>query len=159
MPRIVYIISAVAVALVLNNPAWAGESEEEQKIIKTVKETWKKLAEKEVSDGLVSPAGTVNAQSSGGLWMNVERETFEANMKESLDTLKFSPYHINVKFLGQKKGVAYVTYYLIGKIVREGKDDIVNYRTRASNVMENKDGKWVNSGAHYSPLFGGSGVE
>ena len=40
MPRIVYIISAVAVALVLNNPAWAGESEEEQQIIKTVKETW-----------------------------------------------------------------------------------------------------------------------
>ena len=55
--------------------------------------------------------------------------------------------------------MAYVTYYLVGKIVREGKDDIVNYRTRASNVMENKDGKWVNSGAHYSPLFGGSGVE
>ena len=159
MSRIVHIISAVAVALVLNNPAWPGESAEEQQIIKTVKETWKKLASKEVSDGLVSPAGTINAQSSGGLWMNVERETFATYMKESPNTLKFTPYHINVKFLGQEKDVAYVTYYLVGKIVREGKDDIANYRTRASNVMEKTDGKWVNSGAHYSPLFGGSGVE
>ena len=79
--------------------------------------------------------------------------------KESPNTLKFTPYHINAKFLGQEKDVAYVTYYLVGKIVREGKDDIANYRTRASNVMEKTDGKWVNSGAHYSPLFGGSGVE
>jgi len=103
MTRIVYVISAVAVALFLNSPAWAGNSEEEQQIIKTVEETWKKLANKEVSDGLVGPTGTINAQSSGGLWMNLERKTFEANMKESPDTLKFSPYHINVKFLGQKK--------------------------------------------------------
>ena len=117
MSRIVHIISAVAVALVLNHPAWPGESAEEQQIIKTVKETWKKLASKEVSDGLVSPAGTINAQSSGGLWMNVERETFATYMKESPNTLKFTPYHINVKFLGQKKDVAYVTYYLVGKIV------------------------------------------
>ncbi len=159
MPRIAIIISAVALALVLNSPAWAGESEEEQQLIETVKEAWKKLAEKEVSDGLVGPTGTINAQSSGGLWMNLERETFEANMKESPDTLKFRPYHINVKFMGQKKDVAYVTYYLVGNILRAGKDDITNYRTRASNVMEKKDGKWVNSGGHYSPLFGGSGVE
>ena len=159
MTRIVYVISAVAVALFLNSPAWAGNSEEEQQIIKTVEETWKKLANKEVSDGLVGPTGTINAQSSGGLWMNLERKTFEANMKKSPDTLKFSPYHINVKFLGQKKDVAYVTYYLAGNIIREGKDDITNYRTRASNVMEKKDGKWVNSGGHYSPLFGGSGID
>ncbi len=124
-----------------------------------MKETWKKLANKEVSDGLVGPNGTINAQSSGGLWMDLERETFEVNMKESSDTLKFSPYHINVKFLGEIKDVAYVTYYLVGNIIREGKDDITNYRTRASNVMEKKDGKWVNSGGHYSPLFGGSGID
>lgn len=159
MPRIVYIISAVALALALDSPAWAGESEEDQQLIETVKETWKKLAAKEVTDGLVGPQGTINAQSSGGFWMHIGREAFAANMKESPDTLKFSPYHINVKFLGQKKDVAYVTYYLVGDIIREGKDDITNYRTRASNVMEKKDGKWVNSGAHYSPLFGGSGVE
>ena len=35
---------------------------------------------------------------------------------------------------------------------------IPDYRTRASWVLEKAGGDWVLSGAHYSPLFGGSGV-
>ena len=158
MSRIVRILIIATVALVLTTPTWAGESEEEQKIVNTVEETWKKLAAKEVGDGLVGPKGSIQAHSSGGLWQGLTPEAMAALLKESPNTLQFTPYHINVKFLGSKKDVAYVTYYLVGTIVREAKEDIANYRTRASNVMEKIDGKWVNSGSHYSALFGGSGV-
>ena len=158
MFRILRILIIATVALFLTTPTWAGESEEEQNIVNTVKEIWGKLAAKEVSDGLVGPKGSIQAQSSGGLWRVYTPETMAAELKESPNTLQFTPYHINVKFLGSKKDVAYVTYYLVGTIVREEKEDIPNYRTRASNVMEKIDGKWVNSGSHYSALFGGSGL-
>jgi len=158
MSRILRIGIIAAVTLILTVPAWAGESEEEQKIVNTVKETWKKLAAKEISDGLVGPKGVIQAYSSGGLWLVRTPEEMAAEVKAPPNTLQFTPYHINVKFLGSKKDVAYVTYYLVGTIVREEKEDIINYRTRASNVMEKIDGKWVTSGSHYSPLFGGAGL-
>ncbi len=157
MSRILRILILMAVALVLMTPIWAGESEEGQKIVNTVKEMWKKLAAKEMSDGMAGPKGVIAANSHGGLWLVSTREEMAASIKES-PTMQFTPYHINVKFLGSQKDVAYVTYYLVGTIVREGREDIPNYRTRASNVMEKIDGKWVTSGSHYSPLFGGVGL-
>jgi hypothetical protein len=158
MFRILRILIIATVALVLTTPTWAVESEEEQKIVNIVKETWKKAASKEVSDGMVGPKGSIQAHSSGGLWMALTPEAMATTLKESPNTMQFTPHHINVKLLGSKKDVAYVTYYLVGTIVREGKEDIPNYRTRASNVMEKIDGKWVNSASHFSALFGGSGV-
>ena len=152
------IFTVCVVSLVLTTMATADESEEEQKIVNIVKETWTKVAAKEVSDGMIGPKGSIQAHSSGGLWIVRTPEAMATSMKESHNTLEFTPHHINVKFLGSKKDVAYVTYYLVGTIVREGKDDIPNYRTRASNVMEKIDGKWVNSASHFSALFGGSGV-
>ena len=158
MSRILSILIIVAVALVVTAPAWAGEMEEKQEVINQVKETWKKIAAKEVDAVGVGPNGVIQAQSHGGFWRSFTPETMAAFLKES-PNMRFTPYYIEVRFLGSKKDVAYVTHYLVGTIVREGKDDIANYRTRASSVMEKIDGRWVTAGSHYSPLFGGSGIQ
>jgi uncharacterized protein (DUF1330 family) len=51
-----------------------------------------------------------------------------------------------------------VTFYLTGTIKLPDGNAIPDYRTRVSWVVEKMDGNWVVSGAHYSPLFGGSGA-
>ena len=158
MSRILRILSIAVVALALTTPAWAGESEEEQEIIKDLKEMWKEIAAKELSDVLVGPKGLIQASSSGGLWQVFETTEALAAFLEASPTMRFTPYHIDVRFLGSQKDVAYVTYYLVGTIAREGKEAIINYRTRASSVMEKTDGQWISVGSHYSPLFGGSGL-
>lgn len=158
MSRILSIFTIAAVAMVLTSPIWADEPEEEQTVINQVKETWRKIAAKEVDDIGVGPSGIIQAQSHGGFWRFFTPETMAAYLKDS-PNLRFTPYYIEVRFLGSKKDVAYVTYYLAGTIVRQGKEDIANYRTRASSVMEKIDGIWVTAGSHYSPLFGGTGIE
>ena len=59
-------------------------------------------------------------------------------IESSLNTLNFTPYHINVEILGAKKDVAYVVYYLGGTIDRNDEVLVSNYRTRASNIMKKK---------------------
>ena len=60
--------------------------------------------------------------------------------------------------MGSGQDVAHAVYYLVGTISKDGESVIKNYRTRVSQVFEKIDGKWLLSGAHYSPLHGGSGV-
>ena len=68
MSRILRILIIATVALVLTAPVWAGESEEEQEIVNTVKKMWEKIAAKEVSDSWFGPKGLIQASSSGGFW-------------------------------------------------------------------------------------------
>ena len=78
---------------------------------------------------------------------------------ESPNVLDFDPHHINVRMVGEKQDVAYAAYYLVGNILDADRKVIVkNYRTRASQVWVKLDGRWVEIGSHYSPLYGGSGV-
>ncbi len=64
---------------------------------------------------------------------------------------------MNVKFLGSEEDVAYVTYYLAGKIANGDNVVVPNYRTRISQVLEKRGSNWTFIGSHASPLFGGSG--
>ena len=66
--------------------------------------------------------------------------------------------HVTVRIVGSGKDVAHAVYYLVGTISRDGEPANNNYRTRVSQVFEKIDGKWLLSGAHFSPLYGGSGV-
>ncbi len=76
------------------------------------------------------------------------------------NVLDFKPYHINVRIVGENQDVAYAAYYLLGNILNADRSTVLvkNYRTRASEVSVKVDGKWVQVGSHYSPLYGGAGV-
>ena len=141
MSRIFRIPAQAFVAFALVLPAWSGESEDRHEIVSLVEQTWEMLATKKISDGLVGPQGSIQAHSSGGLWFLVTQESMTASLEESPNTLLLSPRHIDVRFLGSSQDVAYVTYYLVGRIARSEGDDVLNYRTRASNVMEKIDGR------------------
>jgi uncharacterized protein DUF4440 len=155
MSRVSRIPIIAATALIVTAPTWAAEVEDEQAIIDDTKSVWEQIAAKDFTHLMIGPRGVVHAGSAGGLWRRMTAEEMAAYLAES-PNLRAAPYHINVRFLGSQKDVAYVTYYLVGTVVR-GDGGCVSYRTRASSVMEKIDGEWVSAGQHYSPLFGGSG--
>jgi hypothetical protein len=45
--------------------------------------------------------------------------------------------------MGAQKDVAYVYYYLSGSIERSGDREITNYQTRASNIFDKINRRWV----------------
>ncbi len=148
----------VAVLLVAAPGAEAESHGDEAAIRALVAESWKQTAAKTSDPGTVNPAGQMQATSAGGFWELLSPAEIAAQVNDSPNTLEFRPHHVQVRFLGANKDVAYVTFYLSGRIVLGSGDVIPNYRTRASQVMEKIGGKWLVSGAHYSPLFQGSGV-
>ena len=133
-----------------------------ENVVAAIEQTWKDIALKNpdaVRRG--HPDGSWFASSQGGLWsfrIRTDEESFRAAI-DGPNTLDFKPRHINVTIVGEKQDVAYATYYLVGKILDADLKVIVkDYRTRASQVWVNLDGKWVVIGGHYSPLYAGSGV-
>jgi hypothetical protein len=62
------------------------------------------------------------------------------------------------EIMGSGQDVAHAVYYLVGTISKDGESVNKNYRTRVSQVFEKIEGKWLLGGAHFSPLYGGSGV-
>jgi hypothetical protein len=133
-------------------------SPEEQKIVDHTVAQWKNFAERNFDAMAVGPGDLVNVQASshGGLWDKRTGEEFLNNLRSTPYTLRATPYHIQVLFLGSDKDVAYVAYYLSGSVTLEDGTVVDNYRTRASEVLEKIDGQWVGRGAHYSKLFEGS---
>ena len=141
---------------------FASESRagDKENVVAAIEQTWKDIALKN-PDAVRRrhPDGSWFASSQGGLW---SIRSNEASFRPAIDgpnTLDFKPRHINVTIVGEKQDVAYATYYLVGKILDADRKVIVkDYRTRASQVWVNLDGKWVVIGAHFSTLYGGSGV-
>ena len=133
----------------------AGNKED---VVAAIEQTWKDIALKNpTTEG--HPDGSWIATSEGGLWQFLSKEEFGAMITESPNVLDFDPHHINVRMVGEKQDVAYAAYYLVGNILDADRKVIVkNYRTRASQVWVKLDGRWVEIGSHYSPLYGGSGV-
>ena len=150
------IVAAIAALVVAS--VWAGQADDRQAIEENLKSVWGRIAARDFADLGFSANGVVHAGSEGGLWREMTANDMAAHL-EAAPNLRAIPYHINVRFLGANKDVAYVTYYLVGTIVRGEGAEVVSYRTTASAVMEKIDGKWVSSGQHYSPLFGGSGFD
>ena len=146
----------------LTGVVFASESRagDKENVVAAIEQTWKDVALKN-PDAVRRrhPEGSWFASSQGGLW---SIRSNEASFRPAIDgpnTLDFKPRHINVTIVGEKQDVAYATYYLVGKILDADRKVIVkDYRTRASQVWVNLDGKWVLIGDHYSPLYGGGGV-
>jgi hypothetical protein len=138
--------------------ARADTASDESAIRAMVNGLWKKVAAKKYDGTDLNPRGAWQATSQGGLWNFVDREAEKRLLNESPNTLNVAANHVNVTFLGSKKDVAYVTFYLTGTIKLPDGNTIPDYRTRVSWVVEKMEGSWVVSGAHYSSLFGGSGA-
>ena len=136
----------------------AARADDEADIRTIVHGVWEKVGAKKYDGADLNPEGTWQATSQGGLWQYVDRAGQKALLNESPNTLDVAASHVEVTLLGSKKDAAYVNFYLTGSIKLPDGNTIPDYRTRASWALEKKDGSWVVSGAHYSQLFGGSGV-
>jgi hypothetical protein len=140
-------------------PAVLAQTSPDEIAIRGVIDTmWKNVAERKIDSSGIHPDGAVQATSAGGFWRTLSRQELVSQFQDDPSTMKFTPHHVQVRFLGSKRDVAFVSFYLSGSIVLADGGSIDDYRTRASIVLEKVGGTWVQSAAHYSPLFGGSGV-
>jgi len=134
----------------------ASDEREMKAITKKITEFVAGMARGEVDASSVADKPII-AYSSGGMWEYMNRQEFIASMTEG-PRLVAKGYHINVRFLGGARDVAYASYYLSGNIMQDDKVIVVDYRTRISQVFHKEGKNWVIVATHASPLFGGSGV-
>ena len=144
----------ILVIMLLSNLTFGSDIDAIKNIIN---DNWEKTSQRKVGD-FIHPEGSWLATSEGSFWDFQSPKENRNRIESSLNTLNFTPYHINIEILGAKKDVAYVVYYLGGTINKNDKVLVSNYRTRASNVMKKEKGKWYTVGAHYSPMHSGAGV-
>ena len=144
----------ILVIMLLSNLTFGSDIDAIKNIIN---DNWEKTSQRKVGD-FIHPEGSWLATSEGSFWDFQSPKENRNRIESSLNTLNFTPYHINIEILGAKKDIAYVVYYLGGTIDRNDKVLVSNYRTRASNVMKKEKGKWYTVGAHYSPMHSGAGV-
>ena len=135
-----------------------GQSKDESAIKADIVKLWKDAAQRKMDRNNLDPEHNMIAYSTGGLWEDLSAEEMAKSIVGGPNTFALRPYHINVRFLGSKKDVAYVSYYLVGNILRGNTVVVSNYRTRISQVSEKRGGKWITVGNHASPLYGGSGI-
>ena len=150
-------LSIVLTALFLAFPAWA-EAGDQDDIKAAIDKFWADAATRTPDSSGDNPAGVWQAASNGSLWDFLSPAERAAQTASSPYTNNFQPKHVTVRIVGSGKDVAHAVYYLVGTISRDGEPVNNSYRTRVSQVYEKIDGKWLLSGAHYSPLHGGSGV-
>ena len=144
----------ILVIMLLSNLTFGSDIDAIKNIIN---DNWEKTSQRKVGD-FIHPEGSWLATSEGSFWDFQSPKENRNRIESSLNTLNFTPYHINIEILGAKKDIAYVVYYLGGTINKNDKVLVSNYRTRASNVMKKEKGKWYTVGAHYSPMHSGAGV-
>ena len=135
-----------------------GQSKDETALKADVVKFWKDAAQRKMDRNKLDPDHNIIAYSTAGLWEDLPAEEMAKSIVGGPNTFALRPYHINVKFLGSKKDVAYVSFYLLGNIMKGDKVIVANYRTRISQVSEKRGGKWITVANHASPLYGGSGI-
>ena len=97
------------------------------------------------------------ASSDGGPW-EISTATEQANLLKDDDfVLHVRPHDVHILLIGSEKDVAYASYYLVGTISNSS-NDVQNYHTRVSQVLEKINGKWVIRGAHYSRFMDAQGI-
>ena len=160
----------LVLAFVASVASGRSYSPDEQAIVDQIRQSWREASKgnhdavSEIDFGLTKSGearfkdyAVVVASSDGGFWdISTARE--QARLLRVDDfKLDVTPRQIHVMFLGSAKDVVYVSYYLVGTIVISS-NDVQDYRTRVSQVLERIDVNWVIRGAHYSRLLGGSGI-
>ena len=101
----------------------------------------------------VSSEGSLEFWSSGGLLHNVSAD---------VDPQEFESFAIDVKHIQVITLVpgraAVAHFYSEGSMNPKNGPAVHGYRTRATQVFVNEDGKWKVRAAHWSPIAGGSGT-
>lgn len=97
------------------------------------------------------------ASSDGGPWEISTAAEQVSLLKSDTFVLQVRPHDIHILLIGSEKDVAYANYYLVGTI-SSSSNDLRNYHTRVSQVLEKINGKWVIRGAHYSPFMDAQGI-
>ena len=146
-------LSIILTTLFLTFPAWA-EAGDQDDVKAAIDRFWANVATRTPAPSGDNPAGVWQAASNGSLWNFLSPAERAAQTTSSPYTNKFQPSHINVRIMGSGQDVAHAVYYLVGTILKDGESVIKNYRTRVSQVFEKIEGKWLLSGAHFSPFYG-----
>jgi hypothetical protein len=97
------------------------------------------------------------ASSDGGPW-EISTATEQAKLLKDDDfVLHVRPHDVHILLIGSEKDVAYASYYLVGTI-SSSSNDVQDYHTRVSQVLEKINDKWVIRGAHYSRYMDAQGI-
>ena len=148
-------IAAIVLSVAIIGEVAADEASEIETVKAEITEFWQGMASGDLEADKFDGEQIV-AYSSGGMWEYISAAELITSLIEG-PRLITKGYHINVRLLGKAKDIAYASYYLGGKIMQNEEVAVANYRTRISQVLEKKDGKWTFVATHASPLFGGSG--
>ena len=103
--------------------AFAGDEEE---VIADIVQTWKDFSLKNPATEMSHSEGAWMATSEGGLWQFLTAEEANSMVIDAPNIFDFTPYHINVKFVGEKQDVAYAAYYLAGNILDADDDRVAD---------------------------------
>ena len=92
-------MSKISVLIILTNLIFGNDIDDIKSIIK---DNWAKTSQKKVGD-FIHPEGSWLATSEGSFWNFQSPKDNKERIESSLNTLNFTPYHINVEILGPKK--------------------------------------------------------
>ena len=102
-------VVAICALLSFASVASADTAADEAAIRGTIAQMWKDVAEKNFDGSLVHPDGAIQATSAGGFWRTLSREQAASQIVDDANTLRFTPHHVQVRFLGSRKDVALST--------------------------------------------------
>ncbi|SVD11893.1 uncharacterized protein METZ01_LOCUS364747 [marine metagenome] len=98
-----------------------GQSKDEAAIKADVVKLWKDAAQRKMDRNKLDPEHNMVAYSTGGLWEDLPAEEMAKSIVGEPNTLALRPYHINVMFLGSKKGCR-ICLLLPGREYNEGRE-------------------------------------
>ncbi len=142
-------------ALVFLASTALADTATEKAIIKLINDN-NAYASKELKDppDTVSRDGSLEFWSSGGFLHEVSPNT----KPDEYESINIKAKHIQVITLVPGK-VAVAQFYSEGSMQGKNGMSVSDYRTRATQVFVNEDGKWKVRAAHWSPIVGGSGTK
>lgn len=145
----------LAGALIFLTSAALADTATEEAIIKLINDN-NAYVSKELKDppDTVSKDGSLEFWSSGGFLHEVLPDT----KPDEYESINIKAKHIQVITLVPGK-VAVAQYYSEGSMRGKNGMSVPDYRTRATQVFVNEDGKWKVRAAHWSPIASGSGTK
>ena len=147
-----------------------NDSREKKEIEDQIKQSWKEASSGNydavsmldfglTEDSQSQLGGNVIAvaSSDGGPW-EISTATEQAKLLKDDDfVLHVRPHDVHILLIGSEKDVAHASYYLVGTI-SSSSNEVQDYHTRVSQVLEKINDKWVIRGAHYSRYMDAQGI-
>ncbi|MDH3285374.1 MAG: hypothetical protein OEQ13_11580, partial [Acidobacteriota bacterium] len=110
-PSLVCLMALLCLALLSASVVGADTASDEAAIRAAITKMWKNVSERKLDASSIHPDGAIQATSAGGFWRSLSREELVSQIQDDPETLKFTPHYVQVKLLGSKKDVAFVSFY------------------------------------------------